>query len=269
MVTTPPEWQVSIESADASSPTAEARAAVERTLVALADGLIRVAEPGNTPDAEWTVNIWIKKAILLAFAWRPAQRIETHQGVFRDKLHLMTDWERRNVRAVPGAIVREGAYVAPGVILMPCLVNVGAYVGKGTMVDAWSTVGSCAQIGQRVHLSGGVGIGGVLEPPQAAPVIIEDDVFVGARSEVAEGVRVRAGAVLAMGCYVGASTPVYDATTTRRWIAGNEGIPERAVVVPGTLPSRDGRYGGYALIIKKYRDEKTDARVALESALRD
>jgi len=162
-------------------------------------------------------------------------------------------------------VARWGSYVAPGVVLMPCFINIGAFVDEGTMVDTWATVGSCAQIGRRCHLSGGVGIGGVLEPLQAAPVIIEDGVFIGARSEVAEGAIVEEGAVLAMGCYLGATTKIFNALTGE---VTHGRIPRRAVVVPGSLPARDGSHTTYALIIKKYRDERTDARTALNALLR-
>jgi 2,3,4,5-tetrahydropyridine-2-carboxylate N-succinyltransferase len=161
--------------------------------------------------------------------------------------------------------VREGAHVAPGAILMPSYINIGAHVGTGTMVDTWATIGSCAQVGADCHISGGVGIGGVLEPLQAAPVIIEDNVFIGARAEVAEGCIVREGAVLAMGCYLGASTRIYNAMTGETTMGE---IPQRAVVVPGSLTSRDGSHQTYALIIKKIRDAKTDARTALNDILR-
>jgi 2,3,4,5-tetrahydropyridine-2-carboxylate N-succinyltransferase len=161
--------------------------------------------------------------------------------------------------------VREGAHVAPGAILMPCFVNIGAHIGEGTMIDTWSTVGSCAQVGRHCHISGGVGLGGVLEPLQASPVIIEDNVFIGARSEVAEGVIVREGAVLAMGCMVGQSTRLFNAMTGE--VTFGE-IPARAVVVPGSLPDRSGTHHVQALIIKKWRDQKTDARTELNAILR-
>ncbi|MCC5874783.1 MAG: 2,3,4,5-tetrahydropyridine-2,6-dicarboxylate N-succinyltransferase, partial [Candidatus Sumerlaeia bacterium] len=175
-------------------------------------------------------------------------------------------WAEKGCRVVPPATVRQGAHIAPAAILMPSYVNIGAWVGPGTMIDTWSTVGSCAQVGANCHISGGVGIGGVLEPLQATPVVIEDNCFIGARGEVAEGVIVREGAVLAMGCYVSASTKIYDAVAGRLLNRGE--IPSRAVVVPGALPSSDGTHSTYALIIKKYRDEKTDAKTALNETLR-
>lgn len=244
---------------------ANATQAVAATIRALSDGTLRVAQPGADPAGPWTVNEWVKKAILLYFRQRPMRRMAAGELAFYDKIDLVADWESRGVRVVPGAIVREGAHVEPGAILMPSFINIGARVGEGTMIDTWSTVGSCAQIGRHCHISGGVGIGGVLEPPQAAPVIIEDNVFIGARSEVAEGVRVREGCVLAMGCFLGASTRIFNAMTGKV-IEGE--LPPRSVVVPGALPSRDGSHTTYALIIKKWRDEKTDARTALNEVLR-
>jgi 2,3,4,5-tetrahydropyridine-2-carboxylate N-succinyltransferase len=246
-----------------SGLTDDDAAAVSAVLEALERGELRAArhhESGN-----WYAVEWVKKAVLLHF--RLAEMVPMEAGVlhFRDKVEVRGNWEESGVRVVPPATVRRGAHVAPGCILMPCYVNIGAYVGSGTMIDTWSTVGSCAQIGANCHISGGVGIGGVLEPLQAAPVVIEDNVFIGARSEVAEGCIVREGAVLAMGCYLGASTKIYDATTGE--ILRGE-IPPRAVVVPGALPSEDGTHSTGALILKKYRDERTDARTALNDILR-
>lgn len=256
-----------IESAelDETRQCAEVALAVEETIVCLTRGAVRAAEPDGSGG--WRVNAWVKKAILLYFKMRPSRRIKAGELEFRDKVDLWTDFDERGVRCAPGGLVRKGAYVGPKVILMPCFVNIGAYVGQGTMIDTWATVGSCAQIGARCHISGGAGIGGVLEPIQAEPVIIEDHCFIGARCEVAEGVRVGEGAVLAMGCYVGASTKVYDATRGVVFPA-SDGIPPRAVLVPGSLPSADGTHQTYALILKKYRDGRTDARTALNEALR-
>ncbi|MCB2155328.1 2,3,4,5-tetrahydropyridine-2,6-dicarboxylate N-succinyltransferase [bacterium] len=245
------------------SVSSEAREAVRETLKQLSAGKIRVAE--KQADGSWKANEWIKKAILLHFRTSEMRAMEAGALHFYDKVDVQGDWAAKGARVVPPATVREGAYIAPGAILMPSYVNIGAYVDSGTMVDTWSTVGSCAQIGKNCHLSGGVGIGGVLEPMQATPVIIEDNVFIGARSEVAEGCIVREGAVMAMGCYMGKSTKIYNAMTGET-IFGE--IPERAVVVPGALPSRDGSHQTYALIIKKIRDEKTDARTALNDTLR-
>jgi len=244
-------------------PADAVRDAVAKVLRAIEAGTLRVAE--RQADGAWKTNEWIKKAILLHFrlsSMRPSSAGPLH---FNDKLAVRGDWGADGPRVVPPATVREGAYVAPGAVLMPCYVNVGAYVGAGTMIDTWSTVGSCAQIGRNCHISGGVGIGGVLEPMQATPVIVEDDVFIGARAEVAEGCIVREGAVLAMGSFLGRSTKVYNALTKETIYAE---IPPRAVVVPGSLPSRDGTHQTYALIIKKFRDEKTDARTALNDLLR-
>jgi 2,3,4,5-tetrahydropyridine-2-carboxylate N-succinyltransferase len=241
----------------------EARAAVADVLAALTAGSLRVAQ--RAADGTWTANEWVKKAILLHFATASMRPMHAGDLEFFDKVDVRTGWEGSGARVVPPAVVRHGAHVAPGAILMPCYVNIGAFVDGGTMVDTWATVGSCAQIGRNCHISGGVGIGGVLEPMQATPVIIEDNVFLGARSEVAEGCIVREGAVLAMGCYLGKSTKIYNAMTGETTFGE---VPVRAVVVPGSLPSRDGSHHTYALIIKKIRDEKTDARTALNDILR-
>lgn len=236
---------------------------VEAVLHALADGTLRVAEPRE--DGTWQVNEWAKQAILLHFRLSPMRTMQAGEFFFHDKVAVRSAWGGSGVRVVPPAFVREGAHVAPGAVLMPCYVNIGAHVGPGTMIDTWSTVGSCAQVGANCHISGGVGIGGVLEPLQASPVIIEDNVFIGARSEVAEGCIVREGAVMAMGCYLGASTRIYNAMTGQTTMGE---IPARAVVVPGGLTSRDGSHQTYALIIKKIRDARTDARTALNDILR-
>lgn len=237
---------------------------LDEVLDLLSAGRLRVAEPDGA--GSWHVHGWIKKAILLYFRYTPSSTMAAGDLGFFDKLATRADWDaERGVRVVPPAVVRRGAYVAPGAILMPCYVNIGAWVGPGTMIDTWSTVGSCAQVGANCHISGGVGIGGVLEPPQAEPVIIEDGVFIGARSEVAEGCRVGAGAVLSMGCFLGKSTRIYNALTGEI-LQGV--VPPRAVVVPGSLPSRDGTHHTYALILKKYRDDRTDAKTALNDVLR-
>lgn len=237
---------------------------VRTVLELLTKGELRAASP--TADG-WVVNEWVKKAILLHFALSPMRTMESGAFQFFDKIELQGEWEEKGVRVVPPAVARYGAHVAKGVILMPSYVNIGAFVDSGTMIDTWATVGSCAQIGKNCHISGGAGIGGVLEPLQAAPVIIEDGAFIGARCEVAEGARIGAGAVLAMGCYVGGSTKIYDATKEEQIPAGE--IPKNAVTVPGALPSKDGSHSTYALIIKKYRDESTDAKTALNDILRD
>jgi len=237
---------------------------VREAIALLTSGAIRAAE--RVAPGQWVANEWVKKAILLMFKIRPSRAIEAGALHFFDKVSVQGEWQAKGARVVPPATVREGAHIERGAVLMPCFVNIGARVGAGTMIDTWSTVGSCAQVGANCHISGGVGIGGVLEPLQATPVIIEDNCFVGARSEVAEGVIVEEGAVLAMGCYVSASTRLYDATQGKELPRGR--IPARAVVVPGGLPSADGTHSTYALIIKKYRDPRTDAKMALNEVLR-
>ena len=252
-----------------------ARDAVEAALDLLDAGAARVAE--LTPSG-WHVNQWLKKAVLLSFRLTDSTAMEGPGGTpVWDKVPLkFAGWgENRfreaGFRAVPGAVVRRSAYVAPGAILMPSFVNVGAYVGRNTMVDTWATVGSCAQIGANCHLSGGVGIGGVLEPLQANPVIIEDDCFVGARSEVAEGVVVERGSVLSMGVFIGASTKVVDRATGEIHIGR---VPPYSVVVPGSLPGRplpDGSPGPslYCAVIVKTVDEQTRAKTSINELLRD
>lgn len=247
-----------------SMPEAGARTAVASVLAGLTDGSLRAASRGD--DGSWTAHEWVKKAILLHFRFSNMRPMEAGALHFFDKVDVQGDWAAKGCRVVPPATVRHGAHIAKGAVLMPCYVNIGARVGSGTMIDTWSTVGSCAQVGENCHVSGGVGIGGVLEPLQATPVIIEDNCFLGARGEVAEGVIVREGAVLAMGCYVSASTKIYDATVGKELPRGE--IPSRAVVVPGALPSADGSHSTYALIIKKYRDARTDAKTALNEILR-
>ncbi len=258
-----------------ASANADARAAIEQALDALDGGSLRVAEPG--PDG-WQVHQWLKKAVLLSFRLQDSAPMPGAGGapVF-DKVPMkFAGWDaarfaQAGVRAVPGAVVRRSAHVAPGAVLMPCFVNVGAHVGGGTMVDTWATVGSCAQIGRNCHLSGGVGIGGVLEPLQANPVVIEDDCFIGARSEVAEGVIVERGAVLSMGVFLGASTKIVDRATGEIFIGR---VPSYAVVVPGSLPGKplpDGSPGpslACAVIVKRV-DAQTRAKTAINELLRD
>ena len=253
----------------------EAKRAVESALELLDSGEQRVAEPTS---AGWQVNQWLKKAVLLSFRLTDSSAMEGPGGApVWDKVPLkFAGWgENRfreaGFRAVPGAVVRRSAYVAPGAVLMPSFVNVGAWVGRNTMVDTWATVGSCAQIGANCHLSGGVGIGGVLEPLQANPVIIEDDCFIGARSEVAEGVVVERGAVLSMGVFIGASTKVVDRATGEIHIGR---VPPYSVVVPGSLPGRplpDGSPGPslYCAVIVKTVDEQTRAKTSINELLRD
>jgi 2,3,4,5-tetrahydropyridine-2-carboxylate N-succinyltransferase len=252
------------------------REAVDTALDLLDRGAVRVAEP---VDGNWIVHQWLKKAVLLSFRLNDMATIPGGPGAaaWWDKVASKFDgwgegrFRDAGFRAVPGAIVRRSAYVAPGVVLMPSFVNVGAHVGEGTMVDTWATVGSCAQIGKNVHISGGVGIGGVLEPLQAGPVIIEDDCFIGARSEVAEGVVVRRGAVLSMGVFLGASTKIVDRATGE--VFSGE-VPAYAVVVPGTLPGRplnDGTPGpalSCAVIVKRV-DERTRSKTSINDLLRD
>lgn len=255
----------------------EIREAVEATLNLLDIGTLRVAEP--MPNGDWRVNQWVKKAVLLSFRLNPMTLIKGGPGnsVWWDKVPSKFDswstaeFERVGIRAVPGAVVRHSAHIAPGAVLMPSFVNLGAYVGEGTMVDTWTTVGSCAQIGKNVHLSGGVGIGGVLEPLQAAPTIIEDDCFIGARSEVAEGVIVRKGAVLSMGVFLGQSTKIVDRATGEVFMGE---VPPYSVVVPGSLPGKplpSGEAGPnlYCAVIVKRVDERTRAKTAVNELLRD
>jgi 2,3,4,5-tetrahydropyridine-2-carboxylate N-succinyltransferase len=258
-----------------STTGGEAKQAVEAALDLLDSGKQRVAEPTS---GGWQVNQWLKKAVLLSFRLTDSSAMEGHGGApVWDKVPLkFAGWgENRfreaGFRAVPGAVVRRSAYVAPGAVLMPSFVNVGAWVGRNTMVDTWATVGSCAQIGANCHLSGGVGIGGVLEPLQANPVIIEDDCFIGARSEVAEGVVVERGAVLSMGVFIGASTKVVDRATGEIYIGR---VPSYAVVVPGSLPGRplpDGSPGPslYCAVIVKTVDAQTRAKTSINELLRD
>jgi 2,3,4,5-tetrahydropyridine-2-carboxylate N-succinyltransferase len=241
---------------------------LEKCMTLLDAGAVRVAE---RKDGLWIVNEWLKKAVLLSFRIRENEVMDAGYTRFYDKVPLKyahsTEPQLRasGVRIVPHAIVRRGAYVAPNVVLMPSYVNIGAYVGTGTMVDTWATVGSCAQIGRNVHLSGGVGIGGVLEPLQASPTIIEDDCFIGARSEVVEGVVVEAGSVISMGVFIGQSTRIYD-RTTGQILQGR--IPAGSVVVPGTLPSADGRYSLYCAVIVKRVDAQTRAKTSINELLR-
>jgi 2,3,4,5-tetrahydropyridine-2-carboxylate N-succinyltransferase len=245
--------------------------AVETAIALLDSGEARVAEKG---DGGWTVNQWLKKAVLLSFRLSPMNAIPGGPGgaPWWDKVpskFLGWDAERftqAGFRAVPGAIVRRGAFVAKGAVLMPSFVNIGAFVGEGTMVDTWATVGSCAQIGRNVHISGGTGIGGVLEPLQAGPVIIEDDCFIGARSEVAEGVVVEQGAVLSMGVFLGASTKIVDRASGEIFYGR---VPAYSVVVPGVLPGKDGGPGLACAVIVKRVDERTRSKTSINELLRD
>ncbi len=248
--------------------TPELAAALEESLGLLDSGRARVAEP---VAGRWVVNEWLKKAVLLSFRVRDNVAMDAGYTRFFDKVPLKyadaTEAELRaaGARVVPHALVRRGAYIAPDVVLMPSYVNIGAYVGAGTMIDTWATVGSCAQIGRNVHLSGGVGIGGVLEPLQANPTIIEDDCFIGARSEVVEGVIVEAGSVISMGVFLGQSTRIYD-RTTGKVLQGR--VPAGSVVVSGTLPAADGRYSLYCAVIVKRVDAQTRAKTSINELLR-
>lgn len=230
-------------------------------------GVLRVCEPDH---GKWIVNEWIKKAVILYFPIQPMTTIHAGPLEFHDKIPLKKDWAKLQVRVVPHAVVRQGAYLAPGVVLMPSYVNIGAFVDTGTMIDTWATVGSCAQIGKHVHLSGGAGIGGVLEPVQASPVIIEDHCFIGSRSIIVEGVRVRKGAVLGANVVLTASTKIIDVTGEKTTELQGE-IPENSVVIPGSytksFPAGDFQVA-CALIIGK-RKESTDMKTTLNEALRD
>ena len=260
----------------------EVRKSVEEALNGLDSGLFRVAEPIG--DHQWKVNQWLKKAVLLSFRLNDMGLIsgapETPslgKSFWWDKIpskfagYTEQDYRKAGFRSVPGCVVRHSAYIAKGVVLMPCFVNIGANVGESTMVDTWATVGSCAQIGANVHLSGGVGIGGVLEPLQAGPVIIEDDCFIGARSEVVEGVIVEKGAVLSMGVFIGASTKIIDRSTGEIHIGR---VPAYSVVVPGSLPGKslpDGSPGPnlYCAVIVKKVDAQTREKTSINDLLRD
>ncbi len=267
MTLTPAVLKERIERAfDTGAMDAEA---VEAVIAALDQGRLRSAEPGPVPGG-WLVNEWVKKAILLYFQLRDVETIEVGPFEYRDRIPLKSGHEQAGVRVVPPAVARRGSFLSPGVVLMPAYVNVGAWVGPGTMIDTWATVGSCAQIGARVHLSGGVGIGGVLEPVQARPVIVEDDCFIGSRSIVTEGVVVRERAVLGANVVLTASTPVIDVTGSVPVEHRGE-VPPLAVVVPGTRPRRfpAGEYGLATGLIIAWRGEQQDRKLSLNEALRE
>ena len=261
------------EGRDKLSPESngEVRRVVGWALGMLDAGVVRVAEQR---DGEWVVNQWLKKAVLLSFRLNPMEAISGGPGGAHwwDKVpSKFAGWGEKefaeaSFRAVPGAIVRRGAFIGPGAVLMPSFVNIGAYVGEGTMVDTWATVGSCAQIGKNVHISGGAGIGGVLEPLQAGPVIIEDDCFIGARSEVAEGVVVEHGSVLSMGVFLGASTKIVDRASGEVHYGR---VPAYSVVVPGALPGKDGGPALACAVIVKRVDERTRSKTSINELLRD
>ena len=265
--------------ADLTASTAgEAREDVDAVLSQLDSGTLRVATPVAGETGNWTVHEWLKKAVLLSFRLNDSMPSPGIGGASAfDKVPLKLDgWDQAHFaaagfRAVPGAVLRRSAYVAPGVVLMPCFVNVGAWIGAGTMIDTWATVGSCAQIGRNCHISGGAGIGGVLEPLQAAPVIIEDDCFVGARSEVAEGVIVERGSVLSMGVFLGASTKIVDRASGEVFMGR---VPAYSVVVPGAMPAEPGAHGrprpslACAVIVKRV-DARTRSKTSINDLLRD
>uniref|UniRef100_UPI00404761FE 2,3,4,5-tetrahydropyridine-2,6-dicarboxylate N-succinyltransferase n=1 Tax=Polynucleobacter sp. TaxID=2029855 RepID=UPI00404761FE len=257
-----------------SSAPKEVREAVATVLAGLNDGSIRVAERQSV--GKWNVNQWVKKAVLISFRLEDNQ-VMSANGTndfpqFYDKVptkfanYTAEDFAKGGFRVVPPATARRGSFIGKNVVLMPSFVNIGAYVDEGSMVDTWATVGSCAQIGKNVHLSGGVGIGGVLEPVQAGPVIIEDNCFIGARSEVVEGVVIEENAVLSMGVYIGQSTKIYDRETGEVHYGR---VPAGSVVVPGSLPSKCGKYSLYAAIIVKKVDAQTRAKTAINDLLRD
>lgn len=242
--------------------------AIKKVIDLLDTGSLRIAEKNA---GAWTVNQWAKQAVLLAFKTHPNQVIEAGYTRFYDKLPLkfaayeQNDFQQSGIRVVPSACVRKGAYIAPNVILMPSYVNIGAYVDSGCMIDTWASIGSCAQIGKNVHVSAGTGIGGVLEPLQANPTIIEDNCFVGARSEIAEGVIVEEGSVISMGVFITQSTPIYN-RMTKEIIYGR--VPAGSVVIPGALPSADGSYCRHCVVIVKQVDAKTREKVSINDLLR-
>ncbi|MEQ1485403.1 2,3,4,5-tetrahydropyridine-2,6-dicarboxylate N-succinyltransferase [Methyloglobulus sp.] len=252
-----------------TNATAEVRNAVNEALTLLDTGKARVAEKIN---GDWVTNQWLKKAVLLSFRINENRLMDGGNTRYYDKVECKysnyseEDFANAGVRVVPNAVARRGSYIAPGAILMPSYVNIGAYVDSGTMVDTWVTVGSCAQIGKNVHLSGGVGIGGVLEPLQAGPTIIGDNCFIGARSEVVEGVIVEDGCVISMGVYIGQSTKIYNRMTGEVTYGR---IPAGSVVVSGNLPSSDGKYSLYCAVIIKQVDERTRSKTGINELLRD
>lgn len=255
------------ERRDDLTPYDPAKDYIDQAIAHLNTGKIRVAEK---KAGEWKVNLWVKKAVVLFFKVHPARTIKTaatSPAVWYDKVPLKfsgwadEDFAAAGLRVTPGAYVRHGAHLAKGVVLMPSFVNIGAYVGENTMIDTWATVGSCAQVGQNCHISGGAGLGGVLEPLQAAPVVIEDNCFIGARSQVAEGVLVGEGSVLAMGVYLGQSTPIFD-RETKKVTTGR--VPPYSVVVPGILPGKNT----YAAVIVKKVDQQTREKTSINDLLR-
>ena len=261
-------WENRAEISPKQAP-AELREAVHQTIEGLDKGVLRVAEKR---DGQWITHQWIKKAVLLSFRLQDNARIPGAETNFYDKVpgkfadYNSNDFRTGGFRVVPPATARRGAFIGRNCVLMPSFVNIGAYVDEGTMVDTWATVGSCAQIGKHVHLSGGVGIGGVLEPLQANPTIIEDNCFIGARSEVVEGVIVEEGSVISMGVFIGSSTRIYDRATGEITYGR---VPAGSVVVSGSLPSKDGSYSLYCAVIVKQVDAKTLGKVGINAILRD
>jgi 2,3,4,5-tetrahydropyridine-2,6-dicarboxylate N-succinyltransferase len=260
-------WERRTELSPANAD-AELRDAVEQCLAGLDAGTLRVAEQR---DGGWVVNQWLKQAVLLSFRLSDNRVVDAGHTKYFDKVpqkfasYDAEQFKRGGARVVPDAVVRRGAYIGPDVVLMPSFVNIGAYVDEGTMVDTWATVGSCAQIGKNVHLSGGVGIGGVLEPLQANPTIIEDNCFIGARSEIVEGVVVGEGSVVSMGTFIGMSTKIYN-RATGEVLYGR--VPPGSVVVSGSLPSADGKYNLYCAVIVKQVDAQTRAKTSINELLR-
>jgi len=261
-------WENRASLSPAAAPK-EVTEAVEHVIAELNHGRLRVATRQGV--GQWTVHQWIKKAVLLSFRLKDNTLMKAGELAFFDKVptkfaHLTPEeMAATGVRVVPPAVARRGSFVAKGAVLMPSYVNIGAYVDEGSMVDTWATVGSCAQVGRNVHLSGGVGLGGVLEPLQANPTIIEDNCFIGARSEVVEGVIVEENSVLGMGVYIGQSTPIYDRATGETTFGR---VPAGSVVIPGSLPKDGGKYGLYAAIIVKRVDAQTRAKTSLNDLLR-
>lgn len=247
----------------------EVQNSVDEVIKLLQQGKLRVAEK---IDGNWVTHEWIKKAVLLSFQLYPNKMVRAGDLSFFDKVpsrfdHFSeSDWKESGIRCVPTAVARHGSYIAPSFVLMPSFVNIGAYIGENTMVDTWSTVGSCAQVGKNCHLSGGVGIGGVLEPLQASPTIIEDNCFIGARSEIVEGVVVEENSVISMGVFIGQSTKIYDRTTGE---IHRGRVPAGSVVVPGSLPSADGKYNLNCAVIVKRVDAKTRSKTSINELLRD
>lgn len=252
-----------------SQVSQEINTAILASIDMLDSGKARVCEKKNN---DWVTNEWLKKAVLLYFKTQQNITIDGQFSQFYDKVPLkfsqktQSEFQSGGVRVVPPACARKGAYIAPNTVLMPSYINIGAFIDTGTLIDTWATVGSCAQIGKNVHISGGVGIGGVLEPLQATPTIIEDDCFIGARSEIVEGVVVEKGAVISMGVFIGQSTPIYNRETDE---VSYGRVPAGSVVIPGSLPASNGRYARYCAIIMKQVDEKTRSKTSINELLRN